>query len=150
MFVAIYRFSKSYGEIKDGTYKQDLFYDTNHGLTIKILKKAMPAFVFDSADILKLELSSETILSFLLQKFVNAALYFDAEYADEEHGYVQTKADKKYFSIFSENYKQDYMNAKTHKEGYDLYLRLLMVTDYISGMTDTYARTLYRELSGIE
>lgn len=150
MFVAIYRFSKSYGEIKDGTYKQDLFYDTNHSLTIKILKKAMPAFVFDSADILKLELSSETILSFLLQKFVNAALYFDAEYADEEHGYVQTKADKKYFSIFSENYKQDYINAKTHKEGYDLYLRLLMVTDYISGMTDTYAQTLYRELSGIE
>lgn len=42
------------------------------------------------------------------------------------------------------------MNAKTHKEGYDLYLRLLMVTDYISGITDTYARTLYRELSGIE
>ena len=110
----------------------------------------MPAFVFDSADILKLELSSETILSFLLQKFVNAALYFDAEYADEEHGYVQKKEDKKYFSIFSENYKQDYINAKTHKEGYDLYLRLLMVTDYISGMTDTYARTLYRELSGIE
>ncbi|MEI3064611.1 MAG: hypothetical protein V8S99_07490 [Oscillospiraceae bacterium] len=25
-----------------------------------------------------------------------------------------------------------------------------MVTDYISGMTDSYARTLYRELSGIE
>lgn len=53
-------------------------------------------------------------------------------------------------SIFSENYKQDYENAKTHDEKYDLYLRLLMVTDYISGMTDTYARTLYRELSGIE
>ncbi|WP_425757529.1 hypothetical protein ACPW7J_13635 [Ihubacter sp. rT4E-8] len=25
-----------------------------------------------------------------------------------------------------------------------------MVTDYISGMTDSYARDLYRELSGIE
>ena len=29
-------------------------------------------------------------------------------------------------------------------------LCLFMVIDYISGMTDTYARTLYRELSGIE
>ena len=53
-------------------------------------------------------------------------------------------------AIFSENYIQDYRNAKTENENYDLYLRLLMVTDYISGMTDTYARTLYRELSGIE
>ncbi|HJB14560.1 MAG TPA: hypothetical protein IAA05_00755 [Candidatus Blautia excrementipullorum] len=25
-----------------------------------------------------------------------------------------------------------------------------IVLDYIGGMTDTYARTLYRELSGIE
>ena len=52
--------------------------------------------------------------------------------------------------IFSDNYKQDYEAAKTGDEARDLYLRLLMVTDYISGMTDSYARTLYRELSGIE
>ena len=150
MFVAIYRFSASYREIMAGTYTHDLFYGTNHRITIKILKSAMAKFVFDSVGILKLELSSQTILSFLLQKFVNAVLYFDAEYADEEQGYIQSKADKKYLSIFSENYKQDYNNTKIHEEGYDLYLRLLMVTDYISGMTDTYARTLYRELSGIE
>lgn len=57
---------------------------------------------------------------------------------------------KKYLAIFSDNYKSDYKAAKTGDEAFDLYLRLLMVTDYISGMTDSYARTLYRELSGIE
>lgn len=150
MFVAIYRFSASYSEIMAGAYSHDLFYQTNHRLTIKILKDAMAKFVFNSSNILKLELSSQTILSFLLEKFVNAVLYYDTEYADEAQGYIQSKADKKYLSIFSDNYKQDYANAKNHEEGYDLYLRLLMVTDYISGMTDTYARTLYRELSGIE
>lgn len=150
MFVAIYRFSSSYQKIMTGTYEQDLFFDTNHRLSIKILKKAMPEFVFDSSGILKLELSSQAILSFLLERFVNAVLYYDIEYADKDSGYVQTKADKKYLSIFSDNYKQDYEKEKIHDEKYDLYLRLLMVTDYISGMTDTYARTLYRELSGIE
>lgn len=150
MFVAVYRFSANYREIMAGRYTQDLFYETNHRITIKILKKAMAEFVFDATDILKLELSSQTILSFLLEKFVNAVLYYDTEYADENQGYIQSKADKKYLSIFSENYKQDYSNTKSHEEGNDLYLRLLMVTDYISGMTDTYARTLYRELSGIE
>ena len=150
MYVVIYRFSASYREIMEGTYEHDLFYETNHRLPISILKKALGEFVYDSASILKLELSSQTILSFLLQKFANAVLYFDTDYADEEQGYIQNKADKKYLSIFSENYIQDYTNTKTHEEGYDLYLRLLMVVDYISGMTDSYARTLYRELSGIE
>ena len=71
-------------------------------------------------------------------------------YGYEEEPYVLTKADRKLLNIFSQNYLNDYETSKTGDEAYDLYLRLLMVTDYISGMTDSYARTLYRELSGIE
>ena len=33
---------------------------------------------------------------------------------------------------------------------YKLYLRLLIVTDYISGMTDTYMKSTYQELMGIK
>ena len=148
MYVVVYRFSRSYREIMAGTYTNDLFYGTNHSLTIKILKKAMGKFAFNTSGILKLELSARSILSFLLNSFVHAVLYHD--YEDPDNHYVPSKADNKLLSIFSENYKQDYENAKTGDEKYDLYLRLLMVTDYISGMTDSYARTLYRELSGIE
>lgn len=148
MYVAVYRFSYKYRDIMSGTYNDDLFEGTNHAITIKALKKAMGQFAFDTPGILKLELSAQTILSFLLDKFVHAVLYSD--YQDAEHGFIPTKADKKYLSIFSDNYKQDYHNARTGNEGFDLYLRLLMVTDYISGMTDSYARNLYRELSGIE
>ena len=32
----------------------------------------------------------------------------------------------------------------------DLYLRILMATDFLSGMTDSFARTLYRQAIGIE
>lgn len=148
MYVAAYRFSHSYPEIMSGTYENDLFWENNHSITIGILKKAMGEFVFNTSSILKLELSAQSILSFLLDKFVHAVLYFD--YADEERGFIPSKADKKYMAIFSENYIQDYRNARTGNEEYDLYLRLLMVTDHISGMTDSYARNLYRELSGIE
>lgn len=148
MYVAVYRFSFKYTEIKSGSYLDDLFTETNHSLSIKILKAAMGEFAFHTPGILKLELSAQTILSFLLDKFVNAVLYCD--YQDEAHGFMPSKADKKYYQIFLENYKQDYFAAKTGNESFDLYLRLLMVTDYISGMTDTYARNLYRELSGIE
>ena len=35
------------------------------------------------------------------------------------------------------------------KEAYKLYLRLLKVVDFISGMTDSYAKKLYQQLNGI-
>lgn len=150
MYVAAYRFSSSYREIMAGTYTNDLFWRTNHSITIKILKKAMSKFAFNTPTILKPELSAQSILSFLLDRFVHAALYFDPQYIEIEQGYAPSSADEKYMAIFSENYVQDYYSAKTDNETYNLYLRLLMVTDYISGMTDSYARTLYRELSGVE
>jgi dGTPase len=145
MYVAVYRFSRSYDDIMSGNYQKDLFHDTFHSKTMVILKKIMEKFVYDSPGILKLELSSETILSFLLDKFVRAVLYFDCE----DVNFKPSKTDKKYMCIFSDNYKRDYKNAKTGDEATDLYLRLLMVIDFISGMTDSYARTLYRELSGM-
>jgi dGTPase len=57
---------------------------------------------------------------------------------------------EKFMALISENYKGIY---KFYAEGKDeaekLYLRLLLVTDYICGMTDTFAKDLYQELKGI-
>ncbi len=148
MYVTVYSFSKkaNYDKIINGNFTDDLFVGTNHQFTVKILKEATKKFVFNYKSILKLELSAETILSFLLDKFINASIYFD----DEDEVFKMTKADKKYIELLSENYKEDYFSSKTDDSHFNLYLRILMVTDFISGMTDTYARTLYRELSGIE
>lgn len=146
MYVAVYRFSFKYRSIMAGTCQDDLFEGTYHVLTIRILKKAMAKFAYNTPGILKLELSAQTILSFLLEHFTRAALY----YGSQDETCTPSKADLKYLHIFSDNYKRDYESARTGDEARDLYLRLLMVTDYISGMTDSFARTLYRELSGIE
>lgn len=148
MYVAVYRFSKSYQAIMDGTYEDDLFKETNHSLTIDILKGAMGEFAYNTANILKLELSAQTILSFLLDKFIPAVLHYDDE--GRVNGLKMSKADKKYISLLSSNYRKDYDKRKTGDESLNIYLKLRMVIDYISGMTDSYARTLYRELSGIE
>lgn len=148
MHSAAYGFSTNYNVIMKGEYKNNLFTGTNHSFTIELFQRVMKTFVFNSSGILKLELSAQSILSFLLKGFVHAVIYYDCD--DKITGNKPTKADKKYLELLSVNYKEDYKKAKTGNEKYDLYLRLLMVTDYISGMTDTYARTLYRELSGIE
>lgn len=149
MHNATYRFSKEYNHIMSGQFQEELFSNVNHTITMKILKKAMGEFVYNSPGILRLELSAQTILSFLLDKFVHAVLYFGCE----DDTYQLTQADKKCLHLISNNYKEDYQKEiKGHEdnEAYCLYLRLLMVTDYISGMTDSFSRTLYRELSGIE
>lgn len=146
MYVAVYGFSKSYGDIMKGTYKYDLFEDTNHQGTIKILKGAMKEFVYEEKEILKLELSAKKIISSLLDDFVYAAVYWDADCSTDK----MAQTDKKYINIISPNYKEDYMCAKKNNEIENLYLRLLMITDYISGMTDSFAKNLYQELNGID
>lgn len=149
MHNATFRFSKEYESIMSGSFQDELFSDVNHTITMKILKGAMKKFVYNSSGILRLELSAQTILSFLLDKFVHAVLYFGCE----DDTYKLTQADMKCIHLISDNYKNDYKEeiiGHEDDEGYCLYMRLLMVTDYISGMTDSFARTLYRELSGIE
>lgn len=145
MYVVAYSFSKNYKEIITGKYKYDLFHVGFHSYSIKFLKDAMAKFVFNSNEILKLELSAHKIISSLLSDFIKAVIHWDIE----DENYKPSKTDTKLINLISDNYKQDYLNAKTDDEHYNLYLRFLMVTDFISGMTDSFAKSLYQELNGI-
>jgi len=52
--------------------------------------------------------------------------------------------------FISSNYKKAYhYHAKGKSEAERLYLRILLVTDYICGMTDSFAKRLYQELKAI-
>lgn len=60
-----------------------------------------------------------------------------------------TAVQEKLMALISENYRTIYKRyAKDKPEAERLYLRLLLVTDDICGMTDSYAKRLYQELSG--
>ena len=144
MYVSCWRFSKSYNDIVNGKFDYDLF---NHSLTAKLLKKAMKEFVFDSKIIVEPEVSAQNILNFLLDKFVPAVVRFDG------FGKMTTQ-DKKVISLISPNHIEDYFKIKQLEnisdDGELLYHRILIATDFISGMTDGYAKSLYRKMSGIE
>lgn len=147
MYVVCWRFSRSYDNILQGTFAYDLFYDNNHSLTVKMLKKAMSEFVFDSRIITEPEVSAQVILNFLLDKFVPAAVRFGNDD-------VMTIQDKKVINLISANYISDYFKVKESDGITDevelLYCRILMATDFISGMTDGYAKTLYKKMTGLE
>lgn len=146
MYVVCWRFSKSYDDILNGVYTKDLFYDNNHSLTVKLLKNAMKEFVFDSRMIIEPEVSAQNIIGFLLDKFIPAVVRFDG------NGTMTTQ-DRKVMTLISPNYIEDYFKAKEtdgiQDEAELLYRRILIATDFISGMTDGYAKNLYKKLLGI-
>ena len=143
MYCVAYSFSKNYDSIMNGTFQQELIEGTFHEKSMKIFKSAMAKFVYENAEIVKLELSASKILSSLLDDFIPAVIYLDAE----DETYRLNKAQKKLCSLIPDNFREDYKNNRTLDEAYNLYLRFLMVTDFISGMTDSYAKNLYQELN---
>lgn len=145
MYCASYSFSRNYQKIMEGSYNKELIEETFHGPSMKIMKDSMRKFVYIDSEIVKLELSAQKILSALLNDFVYAVIYFDSE----GNEYKQTQKDKKLCCLIPENLREDYIYAKNKNETFNLYLRFLMVTDFISGMTDSYAKNLYQELNGM-
>jgi dGTPase len=148
LYAAAFGFTTNYSSIMEGTYEHDIFTNTYREISLKILKKAMRKFVYSAPDILKLELAAQTIITSLLNKFIPAVIYFEEEDIISKE-YTQTKAAKKLTDLISDNYKDGYLKTVTIDIKHNLYLRLLLVTDYVSGMTDSYAKNLYQELNGI-
>ena len=143
LFAASDNFIDHYDEIMEGTYKKDLFYGTGVAKMMKTLGDIAYEYAFISKPIFKLEIAAKSILDFLLDKFVEAVLYYDAE---EKISDVHIK----WISLISEDYKRIYHHFSNGcSEEEKLYLRLLLVTDYVCGMTDSFAKNLYQELKGI-
>ena len=140
---ATYGFTKNYDAIMGGTYGKDIFCGTYGEGLMNLLGDMAYRRVFTTPDIYKMEVGESVILNFLMDKFVNAILYYDTDVELDE-------IDKRIVSFISENYKSAYhVHAEGKSEAEKLYLRLLLVTDYICGMTDSYATRLYQELNVI-
>lgn len=140
---ATYGFTSNYEAIMAGTYGKDIFSDTYGERLIHLLGDMAHRRVFSTPAIYKMEMTEAVILNFLMDKFIKAAVYYDTDVELSE-------IDKRLVSFISDNYKSAYHNqAEGKSEGEKLYLRLLLVTDYICGMTDSYAKRLYQEMNAI-
>ena len=136
-------FVRHYGEIMEGTYGQDLASASSMGLLMEALGDIAYRYAFQTRPILQLEIGAPRIFAFLLGRFVDAVLPYDTELP-------MTQVQEKLVALISENYRRIYKLCSQGKgEEEKLYLRLLLVTDYICGMTDSYARDMYQELNGI-
>ena len=153
MYDAAYAFSLNYDSIMAGTYTEDLFAGTHAEGTLAILKATMAKYVYDCNDVVALELSARRIVESLLEDFIGAVIYYDEPDAKGNLGTI----DSRFICMIPDNFKEDYHGAKARlvESGSDseeelLYLRFLMVTDFISGMTDSFAKNLYQISNGLD
>lgn len=144
---AVDSFMKNYDAIMEGTYRKELLADTPGSLIADILSDVAYRYVFLSEPILKLEVAADTIFDYLLTRLVTALRYYDTPDWDVHAGAVDDRMVRLVSSSFMQIYR---IHSEGKSENEKLYLRLLLATDYVSGMTDGFARRLYRELSGID
>ena len=113
----------------------------------KILLNALKGIAYDyaftSMSIYKTEIAANNILTYLLGKLIPSVLQYDRS---RPPGLME----EKFLALVSENYKQLYRwSVRGLSDREKLYYKLLLATDTISGMTDSYARDLYTDLNGI-
>lgn len=137
-------FISHYDEIMNGTYTKDLFAGTYAQELMYFLGDFANRKIFMSDTIYRLEMTESLILKYLLNRFVRAAVKYDD---DREH---MDSIDQRLVFMISENYKNAYAVHSAGKSMEEkLYLRILLVTDYICGMTDSYAKRLFQELNAM-
>ncbi|MDO4477687.1 MAG: deoxyguanosinetriphosphate triphosphohydrolase [Lachnospiraceae bacterium] len=135
-------FITHYKAIMDGTFVSDLLSGSRDGVLLEALKGIAYDYAFTSASIYRTEIAANTILTYLLDHLVPAAVAFNGRTSP---GLME----EKFISLVSDNYKATYNHESVGlDENRKLYLKLLLVTDSISGMTDSHARDLFHELTG--
>ncbi|MGI6070811.1 MAG: deoxyguanosinetriphosphate triphosphohydrolase [Blautia sp.] len=143
IYCATYGFTSHYRQIMDGSYGCDLFKNTYGEWVMEALGDIAYRYAFTSRPILELEIAAGSILNFLMDRMVPAVLYYDTEVPMQ-------MLEEKMVALISDNYKQTYLAYSRGKpEQERLYLRILLATDFISGMTDSYAKDIYQKLNGI-
>jgi dGTPase len=124
-------FKDNYEQIMKGDFEEDLMSKSKYHKELEDIKTLSRKEVYSFPDVLQIEAAGFEVLGGLLGKIVPALVKDEAALGAGE---------KKVRELVSPQFKL----------GITPYQRLLGATDYVSGMTDSYALMLYRRLLGIE
>ena len=136
-------FLADYEAIMAGKRRDALLVKSREAVLLEALKRIAYDYAFTSMSIYKTEIAANNIITYLLNKMVPAVLSYDRL---KPPGLME----EKFLSLVSENYLEVYRwTTEGMSDREKVYYRMLLATDVISGMTDSYARDLYTDLNGI-
>ncbi len=146
---AIKEFMLNYDLIMNGTYLQKELLNKEHDFISYLKKEITGKYCFGCHEVLALELVGDKVIKTLLHIFVTAL----TESSSIDLLKFSTYSGKIY-NLISSNFKYialyDYKNRCSKElSDIEIYDKLHLVVDFISGMTDSYAVNLYKELTGI-
>jgi dGTPase len=131
-------YNEKFNDVVSGKFNGELIKVSNAGKIRKAFER-LSICNFSDKKVLKHELLGEEVISYFLNLFYKALFSNNlSNHKSKEY---------KIYSLISENYKK--LACKEGEEyPSDNYKKFMLVTDFISGMTDTYALELYKELKG--
>jgi len=124
-------------EILDGTFENDLLSVIKSDEPLKIIKDVSVEKIYSYKSVVEREAAGYEVLAGLLDTFIAAV----NESAESENLSWKNKTILKLLP-------KQFLGVEG-KPVEDLYLRLLKITDFVSGMTDSYAVALFRKIKGI-
>ncbi len=129
-------FKEKYKDIMNGDYPNELYKDSEAGELIEACKEVGQKYIYCSKDNLKLELMGQRVIHDLMDIFWKGAS------SKDKKGFAG-----KIFDLTSRNYRVVYKEAKKKGDLPEKYCSMQLMTDYICGMTDTFACTLHKRLT---
>lgn len=136
-------FVRKYENIMNGDYHHELVADPECKARplIEAAKTILRAGLYRRPDILRLEVRGRQVIHDLMDLFWEAV-------SSHESGKPRTPKTYggKLYLLLSPNYRRVFEERLKNKRENQLYCRLQLVTDQVSGMTDTYSVRLHKEL----
>jgi dGTPase len=112
----------------DGKYDRGLLTQSIYAESLQEITQVSHASIFQHPDVVGIKIAGYEVLGKLFTEFLNAILY-----------------DSKKGRLILHLLPQEY-HPHDHD---DIYHKILKITDYISGMTDSYATSVFQQISGI-
>ena len=119
--------------ILHGKFEDDLISKIRRANALKRIKEISMKQIYKSRSVVEREVAGYEVLGGLLDTFINA-------YNEAYEGKISSK-NKAVFALLPERIADEIPD--------DLYLRLLKIIDFVSGMTDSLAVSLFRKIKGI-
>ncbi|RYD73618.1 MAG: dNTP triphosphohydrolase [Verrucomicrobiaceae bacterium] len=130
-------FLSRHDEILAGSYTGELIADCEFGSLFEVLKKFSQDRIYAANETVRLEVLGYRVIRDLLDTFSVARR--DAK---------PNRIEGKLYQLISHNYRAVYEHRESWEENFpDEYRRMLLICDYICGMTDTFAMRLHSQLT---
>jgi dGTPase len=138
--LAIKNFHDNYDTIMQGVYQKELIFDDQH-LLAKRLQRFCINYVFPKRDITSLELTGHSVLTGILEHYVNFIFHEGEDYKRRAVGLISDSIVK--VALLENGLKEnDDFNRLSD------YYKFRTIVDFVSGMTDQFALNHYQKLSG--